>query len=107
MSHRDVAAERGQGRLVEYLRDQPHFLVHHDAVTVADRDARGLLSAVLQCVQAVVGEFGHVLVGSPHTEYAACVSWRPVLGGAFIRQTPVGGCQGGRPPVAKTVGGCH
>ena len=92
MTHRDVAAERGQGGLVEDLGDQPHLLVHHDAAAVADRDARGLLPAVLQRVQAVVGELGHVLVRGPDTEHAAGVSWRPVLGEEFIRQTTVGGC---------------
>ena len=73
MTHRDVAAERGQGGLVEYLGDQPHLLVHHDAAAVADRDARGLLPPVLQRVQAEVGELGHILVGAqtPNTPHAS------------------------------------
>ena len=92
VAHRDVAAERGQGGLVEYLGDQAHLLMHHDAAAVADGDARGPLAPVLQRVQAEVGELGHVLVGGPYAEYAAGISWRPVLGDDFVRQTTVWGC---------------
>jgi hypothetical protein len=47
---------------------------------------------VLQRVQAVIGEVGDVLVRGPDTEHAARVTWRPVLGKDFIRETTVGGC---------------
>jgi len=59
---RDVALQRVQRGLVENLRDQAHVLEHHDLVAVADRDPRRLLAAVLQRVEAEVGELGHVLV---------------------------------------------
>jgi hypothetical protein len=78
--HRDVPAQRGQGRLIKDLGDQAHFLVDHDAVAVADRYARGFLSAMLQRVEPEVSELGYIFVRRPYTKYAASVSWRPVLG---------------------------
>ena len=92
MPDRDVAAQRGQGGLVEDLGDQAHLLVHHDAAAVTDRDARRFLPAVLQRVQAVVGELRDILTRRPDTEYAAGLSWRRVLVNKLIRQTAVGGC---------------
>ena len=70
---RDVAAQRGQRGLVEDLGDQAHVLVDHDPVAVADRDAGRLLAAVLQCVQAEVGELGDVLTRGPDAEDPAGV----------------------------------
>src|SRR5690349_13032579 len=87
-----LPGQGGQGGLVEDLGDQAHLLVHHDAAAVADRDAGRFLAAVLERVQAEVGELGDVLVRGPDTEHAARVSWRPVLGKGFIRETTVGGC---------------
>ena len=92
MAHRDVPAQSGQGGLVEDLGDQAHLLVHHDAAAVADRDAGRFLAAVLQRVQAEVSELGDVFVRGPDTEHAARVTWRPVFGKGFIRETTVGGC---------------
>jgi hypothetical protein len=59
---RDVAAERIEHRCVEDLRHQAHVLEHDDPGAVADRDPGRLLAAVLQRVQAEIGERGHVLV---------------------------------------------
>ena len=44
--------------LVEDLRDQAHVLVDQDLLAVADGDAGRLLAAVLQGVEAEVGELG-------------------------------------------------
>src|SRR5690606_1283253 len=67
----DVAFQRGQHLLVEDLGDQPEVLEDHDLRAVAHRDARGFLAAMLQCVEAVVGQFGDFFTPSPDTEYAA------------------------------------
>ena len=51
-------AQRAEVALVEDLRDQAHVLVDQDLRAVADRDAGRLLAAVLQRVEAEVGELG-------------------------------------------------
>ena len=66
-------------RLVEDLRDQAHVLVDEDLPAVADRDAGRLLAAVLQGVQAEVGELGDVLARRPHPEHATGVLGALVL----------------------------
>ena len=71
MADRDVALHRGQRLLVEYLADQPEILEHQHLRTVGDGDAGGFLAAVLQRIQAVVGELGHFFARRPHPEYAA------------------------------------
>ena len=84
--------ERG---LVEDLRDQAHVLVDQDLAAVADRDAGRLLAAVLQGVEAEVGQLGDVLAGGPDAEDAA-----GVLGALVLRveavvsrpSPPVAGC---------------
>ena len=60
----------GQGLLVEHLGDQAEVLEHEHLGAVGDGDARGFLAAVLQCVQAVVGELGDFLARGPDPEYA-------------------------------------
>jgi hypothetical protein len=66
-----VTGHAGQGALVEDLRDQPEVLEDQDGAAVADRHAGGLLAAVLQGVEAVVGEVGDVLARRPDAEDAA------------------------------------
>ena len=70
MSDGDVAFHRGQRLLVEDLADQAEILEHQYLGAVGDGDARGLLPAVLQRVQAVVGELGDVFTRRPDAEYA-------------------------------------
>ena len=70
-------------RLVEDLRDQAHVLVDDDPVAVADRYPGRLLAAVLERVQAEVGELGDFLVRGPDAEHAAGVPGR-VVGGIEI-----------------------
>ncbi|MPM63467.1 hypothetical protein SDC9_110347 [bioreactor metagenome] len=69
----EVTGQRVQGALVEHLRDQAHVLEHHDPLAVRDGDAGRFLAAVLQGVEAVVGELGHVLPRRPHAEHAALI----------------------------------
>src|SRR6185312_3992752 len=74
---RDVAAQAVERRLVEDLGDQAEVLVDDERRTVADGDPGRLLAAVLQGVEAVVGELGDVLAGSPDAEHAALLPrWR-------------------------------
>ena len=71
------ALQRVQRGLVEDLGDQAHVLVDQDLLAVADRDSRRLLAAVLQRVEAEVGELGDFLAGAqtPKTPHA---SWGPL-----------------------------
>ena len=84
MADRDVPAQRRQRLLVEDLRHQPEVLEDDDLAAVGDRDAGGLLAAVLQRVQAVVGELRDVLAGRPDTEDAAFLAG-PVVGQEIVR----------------------
>ncbi|SKY93357.1 Uncharacterised protein [Mycobacteroides abscessus subsp. abscessus] len=100
MSDRDVTDHRAERLLVEDLTDQTEVLEDKDLRTVADRDARGFLAAVLQCVQAVVAEFGDVFAGCPDTKNAALLA-RLVLG--FVHCVPCGTGMLGR---SQQVGAC-
>ena len=73
MPDREVALERREAALVEHLRDEPHVLHDGDRLAVAHGDAGGLLAAVLQRVQAEVGEVGDGCAGRVHAEDAAGV----------------------------------
>ncbi|GMA38222.1 hypothetical protein GCM10025883_02670 [Mobilicoccus caccae] len=73
MAHGDVAGELGEAGLVEDLADQAHVLVDEDSRTITCGDACGLLPAVLQRVEPVVGEFGDLLAGRPDPEDTAGV----------------------------------
>ena len=81
----DVPAQCRQAALVEDLGDQPHVLVDEDLLAVARGDARGLLAAVLQGVEAVVGQLGDILARRPDTEDTA-----GVLGSLFTGEQVVG-----------------
>ena len=88
MADREVALERLERGLVEDLGDQAHVLVDQDLAAVADRDAGRLLAAVLERVEAEVGELGDVLAGGPDAEDAAGVLGSAVLGVEVVRQRP-------------------
>ena len=66
----DVALHGGERLLVEHLADEAEILEHQHLRAVGDGDARRLLAAVLQGIQAVVRELGHVLAGGPDAEDA-------------------------------------
>ena len=88
----EVALEGGEVCLVEDLRDEAHVLVDEDASPVTRGDARGLLPAVLQGVQPVVGQLRDVLAGGPDAEDATGVL-RPLLAGEeIVREFSVTAC---------------
>ena len=76
----DVALHGRQGLLVENLADQTEVLEHQHLRPVRHGDAGGLLAAVLQRVQPVIGEFGDFLAGRPYAEYTAFFAGRVFLG---------------------------
>ena len=69
----DVPAQGAQRALVEDLADQPHVLVDEDLLAVGRRNAGRLLPAVLQGVEAEVGELGDLLARGPDAEDTAGV----------------------------------
>ena len=71
VADRDLAGQRGELLLVEHLRDEPHLAERRDAAAVGDRDARGLLTAVLEREEAEVREPGDVPLVRPDAEDAA------------------------------------
>ena len=92
MPDREVSAQRGQRPLVEDLGHQPHVLVDEDRAPVGGRDAGRLLPAVLQRVEAVVGELGDLLAGSPDAEDPAGVLRALLAGKEVVRQLSVAAC---------------
>ena len=62
VADRDVAGEARQARLVEHLVHEAHVLHRHHLRAVRDGDPGALLAAVLEGVEAEVGEPGDVAV---------------------------------------------
>ena len=71
-----VALEAGEVALVEDVGDQAHVLDDHHLGAVADRHAGRLLAAVLQGVEAVEGQVGHLAGPAPDAEHPARLSRR-------------------------------
>ena len=71
MADGQVALEGRQLALVEGVGDQAHVLDDGDGVAVADRHASRLLAAVLQGVEAEVGQLGDGVAGGVDPEDAA------------------------------------
>jgi len=84
-----TAAERLQRGLVEHLRDQAHVLEHHRLAALGHGDPGRLLPAVLQRVQAEVGELGDLLARSPDAEDPAGVLGSSILGVEIVVQQTV------------------
>jgi hypothetical protein len=63
-----VSGQPVEHLLVEDLRDEAELRVDEKILTVADGDPRGLLAAMLQRVEAEVGEAGDVFAGSVYAE---------------------------------------
>ena len=93
----DVALHGRQGLLVENLADQTEVFEHQHLRPVRHGDAGGLLAAVLQRVQPVIGEFGDFLAGRPYTEYTAFFAGRVFLGHWLV------GGHGGAAPGRRLV----
>ena len=81
--------ERAERGLVEDLGDQAHVLEDEDLGAVADRDAGGLLAAVLQGVEPEVGELGDLFAGSPDAEDAAGVLGAFLAGEEIVVESSV------------------
>ena len=96
----DVALEAGQRALVEDLRDQAHVLVDEQAAPVGGGDARGLLTAVLQRIEAEVGELGDLLAGGPDSEDTARVLRSTLVRHQVMGQSPVSTWHAPHHPIA-------
>ncbi len=103
MADGQVAVQGVQVALVEDLRDQAHVLVDEDLVAVADRDAGRLLAAVLQGVQAEVGELGDLFTGGPDAEDAAGVLGALLPGQQVVGEAAIGA--GHAPSLRRRAGG--
>ena len=86
--HSQVAVEDRQGFVVEHLGDQAHILVNEDRAPVGDGDSGGLLAAMLERVEPVVGELGDRLARREYAEHAAFVL-RLLPGEEIACQPPV------------------
>jgi len=86
---RQVAAQAGQGRLVEDLGDQAEILVDHHAGPVADGDAGRFLAAVLKCEEPEICELRDLFLGRPDTEDAAGILGAALLGVEIVGQPAV------------------
>ena len=84
-----MALQRLQARLGEDLRHQAHVLVDDDVAAVTHRDAGRLLPAMLQGVEAEIGELGDVLAGGPDTEDTAGILRTPLLRVKIVREPAV------------------
>ena len=92
----DVAGEVGQGLVVEDLGDQAKVLVDEDLGAVGGGDAGRLLAAVLEGVQAEVGQAGDLLARGPDAEDTALLAWRGLeLVGVVVGQGRQAGDAGG------------
>ena len=89
VADREVAAQAAQGRLVEDLADQPEVLVDDHRGAVGHRDAGRLLAAVLQGVQAEIGQLRDLLPGRPDTEDATGVLGSGIVGIEVVRQPSI------------------
>ena len=98
----DVPLQGAQRGLVEDLGDQAHVLVDEDLLAVAGRDAGRLLPAVLQRVEAEVGELGDLLAGGPDAEDAAGVLRALLAGEQVVGQPSVAACHGPSLPQRRT-----
>ena len=89
VADREVAAQAAQGRLVEDLADQPEVLVDDDGGAVGHRDPGRLLTAVLEGVQAEIGQLRDLLPRRPDTEDATGVLRSGILGIEVVRQPSI------------------
>jgi hypothetical protein len=99
----DVPLQGVQGGLVKDLADQSEVLVDDERTAVADRDAGRLLAAVLQGVEAEVGQLRDLLAGSPDAEDTAGILRALVVGEEVVGQVSVAS---GHTSSLRNVGGC-
>ena len=73
VSHRQVPGQGVQRGLVEDLGNEAHVLVDVDPLAVTGSYTSRLLTAVLQCIQPVIGEFCYFFTWCPDPEDATSV----------------------------------
>ena len=73
MPDSQVAGEGVERGLVEDLGDEAHVFVHKNLRAVAGGDSGRFLAAMLQRVDAEVGEFGDFFAWGPDSEHSARV----------------------------------
>lgn len=89
MTNAKVAVESRQMALVEHLGDQAHVFVNQDSFAVTDGDARRLLTSMLKCVEAEVGQLGYLFSGCPDTEDAASVLRSALAGEKVVGESTI------------------
>src|SRR3954467_3159209 len=99
----EVAAQAAQRRFVEDLADQPQVLVDDDRGPVGHGDAGRLLAAVLERVQAEVGELRDLLPRCPHAEDATGVLGSGRRGVEVVRQPSITARHISTVPASPTV----
>ena len=77
MADGEVALERRERAVVEDVGDEAHVLDDVDVLAVAHGHARRLLAAVLQGVEAEIGQVGDGLARRIDAEDPACLAPRP------------------------------
>ena len=98
VADRHVARQRPQLLLVEDLGDEAGVAHRRDVAALAGGDAGRLLAAVLQRVEAEVGEAGDVVAGCVYAEHPAFVA-RAVA----VDRVPLGQVKARFPRVSKDV----
>ena len=93
--------------LVEDLADQPEVLVDDDGGAVGHRDPGRLLTAVLEGVQAEIGQLRDLLARRPDTEDATGVLRSGILGIEVVRQPSITARHGPRVPARTTIPRCR
>ncbi len=80
MADRDVATQRREVGFREHLGDQAHVFVDDDLRAVTDRDAGRFLPAMLQGIDAEIGQLGDLFPRRPDAEDAAGVLRTSIAG---------------------------
>src|SRR5829696_4380918 len=85
----EETAQAAERRLVEHLADQPEVLVDDDGGAVGHRDARRLLTAVLEGVQTEIGQLRDLFTRRPDTEDATGVLRSGIVGVEVVREPSI------------------
>ena len=92
MADGQVPGQGVQRGLVEDLGHEAHVLVDVDPLAVTGCYASRLLTAVLQCIQPVIGEFCYFFAGCPDPEDAASVLGAFFAGEKIMRKFSIAAC---------------
>ena len=75
----DVAVKLGQSAFVKDLRDQAHFFIPFDLLTVGNHDSGGFLAPVLEREEAEIGQTGDIFPRRIDAEDAALLAGRVIV----------------------------